>query len=370
MADIKEQAGMREQAEMRWYVYALAYPDGRIFYVGKGTGDRISWHEQEARGGAPSRKCDIIRDIWASGGQVERVKLAFFKTNEEALAYEASLISSLGGLANTQKGRKGITEILLTQSDASDFGGNLRQWRDDGTTFWSAREVAEFLGYISWAAFEQVIRQAKSVARLERWDEQEHFKPTHKLVRNGLRSHRSINDYQLSREAFWLVVSHADQSKFVVLFGIGVLAMQAAIFDGYPSQDREGRSDDSRNGGYRGLYGGLTEDDIHALKRLAQEEEISNWMGSEELADNIFRAAQTDAALKREKVRGKEKANTTHFTVGRKVREFIINELGGTAPEALPTPQKSIKQLEREEQHRLQHRGQLSLFEPPPEATS
>ena len=92
-------------------------------------------------------------------------------------------------------------------------------------------------------------------------------------------------------------------------------------------------------------------------------EEISNWMSSEELADNIFRASQADAAMKRENVRGKGRANTTHFTIGRKVREFIINELGGTPPEELPTPEKSIQQLQREEQVRLKQKDQLRLFE-------
>ena len=124
-----------------------------------------------------------------------------------------------------------------------------------------------------------------------------------------------------------------------------------------------------QNAGYRGLYGGLTEDDIHALKKLELEDEISNWMGSEELADNIFRAAQTDAAMKRNKVQGKESANRTHFEVGHKVREFIIHDLGGTPPEELPTPEKSIRQLEQEEQFRLKHKDQLNLFEPPSEET-
>jgi DNA-damage-inducible protein D len=121
------------------------------------------------------------------------------------------------------------------------------------------------------------------------------------------------------------------------------------------------------NWGYKGLYGGLTENDIHALKQLAPEEEISNWMSSEELADNIFRAAQTDAAMKRENVQGKERANTTHFVVASKVREFIINELGGTPPEELPTPQKSTRQLEQEEQFRLKHKAQPGLFDSPQE---
>lgn len=88
-------------------------------------------------------------------------------------------------------------------------------------------------------------------------------------------------------------------------------------------------------------------------------------MGDEELADNIFRAAQTEAVLKREKVKGKERANATHFTVGRKVREFILNELGGTPPEDLPTPIKSIQQLQREEQKRLKQGPQLPLFDEP-----
>jgi DNA-damage-inducible protein D len=87
-----------------------------------------------------------------------------------------------------------------------------------------------------------------------------------------------------------------------------------------------------QNAGYKGLYGGLTEDDIHVLKKLELGDEISNWMGSEELADNIFRAAQTDSAMKRNKVQGKEKANKTHFEVGNKVREFIIHDLGERHP--------------------------------------
>ena len=95
--------------------------------------------------------------------------------------------------------------------------------------------------------------------------------------------------------------------------------------------------------------------------------EFFDWMSSEALANNIFCAAQTDAALKRDNVQGKERANTTHFVVASKVREFIIKELGGTPPEELPTPQKSIRQLEKEEQFRLKHKAQPGLFDSPQE---
>lgn len=71
-------------------------------------------------------------------------------------------------------------------------------------------------------------------------------------------------------------------------------------------------------------------------------------MGSEELAANLFRATQTDAKLRRDGIQGKDNANKTHFEVGQKVRQ-TIKELGGTMPEDLPTPEKSIKQLEREQ---------------------
>jgi hypothetical protein len=219
---------------MRFYVYALAYPDGRIFYVGKGTGDRILEHEQEARKGGNSRKCEIIREIWARGEQVKKAKLAFFHTDEEALVYESSLISSLDELANIQEGRKRIKDIALTQSDITDFGGRLRHWREDGTMFWSAREVSEFLGYITWAAFQGTIKRAIRVAHQGGWDIREHFQPAYKVVRNGVRSYRSIEDYQLSREAFWLVVQNADPSKMAVSFGKVVLALQTAIHDSPP----------------------------------------------------------------------------------------------------------------------------------------
>lgn len=75
-------------------------------------------------------------------------------------------------------------------------------------------------------------------------------------------------------------------------------------------------------------------------------------MGSEELAANLFRATQTDAKLRRDNIQGKETANETHFEVGNKVRQ-TIKELGGTMPEDLPTPDKSIKTLRKEEKKRI-----------------
>lgn len=115
--------------------------------------------------------------------------------------------------------------------------------------------------------------------------------------------------------------------------------------------------------GYKGLYGGETARDIAARKGLAKGQHILDWMDPEELADNIFRAAQTEAKLKREPIDNKTDANRAHFEMGKAIRGFIV-EHGGTPPEQLPTPPQSIQQLQREEQQRVRAQRQPSLFPP------
>ena len=75
-------------------------------------------------------------------------------------------------------------------------------------------------------------------------------------------------------------------------------------------------------------------------------------MGSEELAANLFRISQTEQKLKRDNIKTEKGANKTHYEVGFKIRK-TIQELGGTMPEALPTPEKSLKQLEKRKQKTL-----------------
>lgn len=107
-----------------------------------------------------------------------------------------------------------------------------------------------------------------------------------------------------------------------------------------------------QNHGYKGLYGGLDHKDIHARKGLKKSQKILDHMGSTELAANLFRATQTEEKLKRDGVHGKSAANRTHHEVGSKVRQTIA-ELGGTMPEQLPVPDKSIQQIEREKRKRI-----------------
>ena len=107
-----------------------------------------------------------------------------------------------------------------------------------------------------------------------------------------------------------------------------------------------------QNYGYMGLYGGLKAQDIKQRKALKKSQNILDFMGYEELAANLFRATQTEAKLRRDNVQGKDNANQTHYSVGQEVRN-TIKRIGGTMPEDLPTPQKSIKQIEKEQQKKI-----------------
>ena len=105
--------------------------------------------------------------------------------------------------------------------------------------------------------------------------------------------------------------------------------------------------DKFHNAGYKGLYNGETADDIAKRKGLRYREDILDNMGSEELAANLFRITQTESKLKKDNIQTEKDANKTHYNVGAKVRK-TIKELGGTMPEDLPTPKKSLKELEKE----------------------
>jgi hypothetical protein len=93
--------------------------------------------------------------------------------------------------------------------------------------------------------------------------------------------------------------------------------------------------------GYMGLYNGEKARDIHARNRLSKGQRILDWMGHEELADNLFRQVQAEARIRREGIEGKDAANQAHHEVGQVVRATIA-QMGGTMPEDLPTPEISV----------------------------
>ena len=253
-----------------------------------------------------------------------------------------------------------------------------------GHEFWYARELQRVLEYTQWRRFADAIERAKLACSNSGYDVTEHFADAGKSSPMPHGGVRILEDYMLSRYACYLIVMNGDPRKEVIAVGqtyFAVKTRQQELIDHYDelSEDQKRLAirkemiahnkslaeaaqmagvEDGRdfaifqNKGYQGLYGGLGVKEIHERKGLKKNEKILDHMGSTELAANLFRATQTDEKLRRENIRGKEKANQTHYKVGRKVRQTIA-ELGGTMPEDLPTPEKSIRQIESEQKKRL-----------------
>lgn len=252
---------------------------------------------------------------------------------------------------------------------------------EDGTEYWYARELQHVLEYTDWRNFLKVIDKAKIACENSKIIVEEHFVDVNKsspMPNGGI---RTIDDVQLSRYACYLIMQNGDPRKEVIAIGqtyFAVKTRQQEIIENYDvlTEDQKrlairneivehnkALAEAARqagitepveyavfqNWGYKGLYGGMDMRAIHQHKGLKKSQKILDHMGSTELAANLFRATQTEEKLRRDNVQGKMEANKTHYEVGAKVRQ-TIKELGGTMPEDLPTPEKSIKQIEREQE--------------------
>lgn len=259
----------------------------------------------------------------------------------------------------------------------------IKNIREDGTEYWSARELSRVLQYKKWENFAKVIDRAKLACQNSGRDIEYDFPEVRKIVEAGALQ-KKVVDYELSRYACYLIVQNGDPRKEVIALGQTYFAIQTRrqeVADYFNQLDEDNkrlviRGDikqwnqmlleaahnagvitnqeyaEFQNAGYMGLYGGLTVDDIHERKKLKDNERILDFMGSTELIANLFRISQTEEKLKKDKIHSSNKATSIHYEVGTKVRK-AIKDIGGTMPEDLPTPEKSIKQVEREQLKRL-----------------
>ncbi len=256
---------------------------------------------------------------------------------------------------------------------------SIKHVNEYGEEYWLARELQPVLEYAQWRRFSDAIERAKLACKNSGFAVEDHFADVGKMVDIGSGAEREIDDVMLSRYACYLIVMNGDPRKEVIAIGQSYFAVktrQQELIDNYEQMTEDqkrlairnemiahnkslaeaaqmaGIADQReyaifQNKGYQGLYGGLGAKEIHARKGLKKSQKILDHMGSTELAANLFRATQTDEKLRRENIQGKQAAYDTHYQVGKKVRQ-TIKELGGTMPEDLPTPEKSVKQIERE----------------------
>lgn len=274
-----------------------------------------------------------------------------------------------------------MNELDTKQKELFD---DIKHVDENGHEYWLARELQGVLQYKEWRNFQKVISTAQIACKISQQRVSDHFVEVNKMVDIGSGAKRNQIDYKLTRYACYLIVMNGDPRKEVIALGqtyFAVKTRQQELAELYEtlSEDEKRlfiRGDIKQknmllaeaahkagiitnqeyatfqDAGYRGLYGGMTARDIAEHKGLAQGEEILDYMGGEELAANLFRITQTEAKMRRERTSTPAEANAAHYEIGTIVRK-AIREAGGTMPEELPTPEKSIKELEAEQRKQL-----------------
>lgn len=273
----------------------------------------------------------------------------------------------------------------LTKRTMSLFE-SIKHIDENSNEYWTSRALWKILEYTEYRHFLPVIEKAKLACQNSGQRIEDHFEDVLEMVGIGSGAERPVDSVKLSRYACYLIVQNADPSKAIVAQGQTYFAIQTRIAEVQQMAEYQELSSEEekrlflrtemlkhnshlasaakdagvidnrdyaifQNWGYQGLYGGMTAKDIHARKGLKKSQKILDHMGSTELAANLFRATQTEEKLRRENIKGKQRANQTHYEVGAKVRQ-TIKELGGTMPEDLPTVE-SIKAIEKKKQKLL-----------------
>jgi DNA-damage-inducible protein D len=246
-----------------------------------------------------------------------------------------------------------------------------------GNEYWEARELQKTLEYKEWRFFKIVIEKAQIACSKSNNNINNHFGVYSKMVKTG-DSLRKIIDYKLSRYACYLIVQNGNSNNKIIALGQTYFAIQTRKQELYQEEYEKLTEDEKRlynrkitkkgnyllnqvakksgvknfdnfhNYGYKGLYNGETANDIAKRKKLRYREDILDNMGSDELAANIFRISQTKQKIENDAIETEKDANKAHYRVGKIVRE-AIKKTGGTMPEELPVPEKSLKEIEKEE---------------------
>lgn len=277
--------------------------------------------------------------------------------------------------------------ILVKEIDKNNLSfEDIKHIDENGIEFWYARELQLVLDYKEWRKFENVINKAKESCKNSDINVFDCFVDVDKSIISGKGRKSIIKDYKLNRYACYLIAQNGDSRKKVIALAQTYFAVQTRKQEISEKEYRLLTEDEKRfyqrnltkkgnyslnqtaknagvknfdkfhNAGYKGLYNGETADDIARRKGLRYREDILDNMGSDELIANLFRISQTEQKLRKDNIDTEKKACDTHNKIGKIVRK-AIKEAGGTMPEDLPTPRKSLKQLEKEKIKQLKNKN-------------
>ena len=228
---------------------------------------------------------------------------------------------------------------------------NIKHIDEFGNEYWSARELKDVLEYSQWRRFNEVIEKAKESCINSNYNVLDHFAGVGKMIQIAKGGEREVLDYKLSRYACYLIAQNGDSRKRVIALVQTYFAIQTRKQElserNYSNLSEDEKRFYNRELTKKGNYSlNQTANDIAKRKGLRYREDILDNMGSDELIANLFRISQTDQKLKNENVIGENKANIVHYNMGKDIRKFIAGQ-GGKMPEELPTPEKSLKELEK-----------------------
>lgn len=270
-----------------------------------------------------------------------------------------------------------MNKIEKSESYNNQTFEDIKHVDENGIEYWYARELMKVLQYAKWENFKKVIEKAIIACENSEIPTKDCFLDIRKPIISGKGKEEFIEDYKLTRYACYLVAQNGDSRKKVIALAQTYFAIQTRKQEISVKEYSSLTEDEKRlyqrnltkkgnyslnqtaknagvknfdrfhNSGYKGLYNGETADDIAKRKGLRYREDILDNMGSDELIANLFRISQTEQKLKRDNIQNEKEANETHYNIGKNIREVIAKN-GGTMPEDLPTPKKSLKQLEKE----------------------
>lgn len=270
-----------------------------------------------------------------------------------------------------------MNQIEKVVNNKQNIFEDIKHLDSSGKEYWEARELQVALEYAKWQKFLNVINKAIIACKNSGLNPDEQLIQVGKLSERANNTKVQIVDYRLTRYACYLIVQNSDPNKEVVALGQTYFAIQTRKQELSEKEDTELLENEKRfynrgitrkenyqlnqtakkvgvknfgefhNAGYKGLYHGETADEIAKRKKLRYREDILDNMSSDELATNIFRISQTKQKIENENIQGENNAKKAHYQIGKNVRKFI-EENGGTMPEKLPTPKKSLKELEKD----------------------